>query len=154
MSVCACVCPRVCACVCVRVRVCVSVCVCVCPCLCVCVCVCVCVSVCRVCVCVCVCACVCADAVDVAARVAQYISGAALTHQLPIAEAMLTCKHRTYGSVSLQLHFIHCSTHYSLTQLFLQERRGLLPEVHSLHRGEERCTHTAHNIASFKIHLT
>uniref|UniRef100_A0A9J8CB07 Phosphofurin acidic cluster sorting protein 1 n=1 Tax=Cyprinus carpio carpio TaxID=630221 RepID=A0A9J8CB07_CYPCA len=35
------------------------------------------------------------DAVDVAARVAQYISGAALTHQLPIAEAMLTCKHRT-----------------------------------------------------------
>uniref|UniRef100_A0A671RFN9 Phosphofurin acidic cluster sorting protein 1-like n=1 Tax=Sinocyclocheilus anshuiensis TaxID=1608454 RepID=A0A671RFN9_9TELE len=35
------------------------------------------------------------DAVDVAVRVAQYISGAALTHQLPIAEAMLTCKHRT-----------------------------------------------------------
>uniref|UniRef100_A0A8C2GEU8 Phosphofurin acidic cluster sorting protein 1 n=1 Tax=Cyprinus carpio TaxID=7962 RepID=A0A8C2GEU8_CYPCA len=47
------------------------------------------------------------DAVDVAARVAQYISGAALTHQLPIAEAMLTCKHRTYGSVS----------HYSCTSL-------------------------------------
>uniref|UniRef100_A0A8C1X4Z6 Phosphofurin acidic cluster sorting protein 1 n=1 Tax=Cyprinus carpio TaxID=7962 RepID=A0A8C1X4Z6_CYPCA len=42
------------------------------------------------------------DAVDVAARVAQYISGAALTHQLPIAEAMLTCKHRTYDEDSYQ----------------------------------------------------
>ncbi|XP_042615354.1 phosphofurin acidic cluster sorting protein 1-like isoform X2 [Cyprinus carpio] len=42
------------------------------------------------------------DAVDVAARVAQYISGAALTHQLPIAEAMLTCKHRTRDEDSYQ----------------------------------------------------
>uniref|UniRef100_A0A8C1NI25 Phosphofurin acidic cluster sorting protein 1 n=1 Tax=Cyprinus carpio TaxID=7962 RepID=A0A8C1NI25_CYPCA len=41
-------------------------------------------------------------AVDVAARVAQYISGAALTHQLPIAEAMLTCKHRTRDEDSYQ----------------------------------------------------
>ncbi|XP_059361831.1 phosphofurin acidic cluster sorting protein 1-like [Carassius carassius] len=42
------------------------------------------------------------DAVDVAARVSQYISGAALTHQLPIAEAMLTCKHRTRDEDSYQ----------------------------------------------------
>ncbi|XP_016352688.1 phosphofurin acidic cluster sorting protein 1-like [Sinocyclocheilus anshuiensis] len=42
------------------------------------------------------------DAVDVAVRVAQYISGAALTHQLPIAEAMLTCKHRTRDEDSYQ----------------------------------------------------
>ncbi|XP_073764109.1 phosphofurin acidic cluster sorting protein 1 isoform X2 [Danio rerio] len=42
------------------------------------------------------------DSVDVAARVAQFISGAALTHQLPIAEAMLTCKHRTRDEDSYQ----------------------------------------------------
>ncbi|XP_067303482.1 phosphofurin acidic cluster sorting protein 1-like isoform X2 [Pseudorasbora parva] len=42
------------------------------------------------------------DALDVAARVAQYISGAALTHQLPIAEAMLTCKPRTKDEDSYQ----------------------------------------------------
>ncbi|XP_026110331.1 phosphofurin acidic cluster sorting protein 1-like [Carassius auratus] len=42
------------------------------------------------------------DAVDVAARVSQYISGAALTHQLPVAEAMLTCKHRTRDEDSYQ----------------------------------------------------
>uniref|UniRef100_A0A3B4C3Z0 Phosphofurin acidic cluster sorting protein 1 n=1 Tax=Pygocentrus nattereri TaxID=42514 RepID=A0A3B4C3Z0_PYGNA len=35
------------------------------------------------------------DVLDVAGRIAQYISEATLTHQLPIAEAMLTCKHRT-----------------------------------------------------------
>ncbi|XP_016892116.1 phosphofurin acidic cluster sorting protein 1 isoform X4 [Cynoglossus semilaevis] len=35
------------------------------------------------------------DQLDVAGRIAQYISGATVTHQLPIAEAMLTCKHRT-----------------------------------------------------------
>lgn len=34
------------------------------------------------------------DQLDVAGRIAQYISSATLTHQLPIAEAMLTCKHR------------------------------------------------------------
>ncbi|KAG1959162.1 phosphofurin acidic cluster sorting protein 1-like isoform X3 [Pimephales promelas] len=42
------------------------------------------------------------DAVDVASRVTQYISGAAHTHQLPIAEAMLTCKHRTRDEDSYQ----------------------------------------------------
>ncbi|XP_056604309.1 phosphofurin acidic cluster sorting protein 1 isoform X2 [Triplophysa dalaica] len=42
------------------------------------------------------------DLVDVAARIAQYISGAVLTHQLPIAEAMLTCKHRTRDEDSYQ----------------------------------------------------
>lgn len=36
------------------------------------------------------------DQLDVAARITQYISGATVTHQLPIAEAMLTCKHRTW----------------------------------------------------------
>uniref|UniRef100_A0AAY4A7S6 Phosphofurin acidic cluster sorting protein 1 n=1 Tax=Denticeps clupeoides TaxID=299321 RepID=A0AAY4A7S6_9TELE len=35
------------------------------------------------------------DVVDVASRIHQYVSGATITHQLPIAEAMLTCKHRT-----------------------------------------------------------
>ena len=44
---------------------------------------------------VCVCVCVCADQLDVAGRIAQYVGGATVTHQLPIAEAMLTCKHRT-----------------------------------------------------------
>ncbi|KAA0722962.1 Phosphofurin acidic cluster sorting protein 1 [Triplophysa tibetana] len=42
------------------------------------------------------------DLVDVAARIAHYISGAVLTHQLPIAEAMLTCKHRTRDEDSYQ----------------------------------------------------
>ncbi|XP_051567587.1 phosphofurin acidic cluster sorting protein 1-like isoform X2 [Myxocyprinus asiaticus] len=42
------------------------------------------------------------DLVDVAGRIAQYISGAVLTHQLPIAEAMLTCKHRTRDEDSYQ----------------------------------------------------
>lgn len=36
-----------------------------------------------------------ADFVDVAGRILQYINGSAVTHQLPIAEAMLTCKHKT-----------------------------------------------------------
>uniref|UniRef100_A0A667WTG4 Phosphofurin acidic cluster sorting protein 1 n=1 Tax=Myripristis murdjan TaxID=586833 RepID=A0A667WTG4_9TELE len=39
---------------------------------------------------------------DVAGRIAQYISGATVTHQLPIAEAMLTCKHRTRDEDSYQ----------------------------------------------------
>uniref|UniRef100_A0A665X062 Phosphofurin acidic cluster sorting protein 1 n=1 Tax=Echeneis naucrates TaxID=173247 RepID=A0A665X062_ECHNA len=34
--------------------------------------------------------------------IAQYISGATVTHQLPIAEAMLTCKHRTRDEDSYQ----------------------------------------------------
>lgn len=37
-----------------------------------------------------------------AGRIAQYISGATVTHQLPIAEAMLTCKHRTRDEDSYQ----------------------------------------------------
>uniref|UniRef100_A0AAZ3P8A5 Phosphofurin acidic cluster sorting protein 1 n=1 Tax=Oncorhynchus tshawytscha TaxID=74940 RepID=A0AAZ3P8A5_ONCTS len=39
---------------------------------------------------------------DVAGRISQYISGATVTHQLPIAEAMLTCKHRTHDEDSYQ----------------------------------------------------
>lgn len=35
-----------------------------------------------------------AEGVDVAGRIGQYIDGATVTHQLPIAEAMLTCKHK------------------------------------------------------------
>uniref|UniRef100_A0A8C6WYN6 Phosphofurin acidic cluster sorting protein 1 n=1 Tax=Neogobius melanostomus TaxID=47308 RepID=A0A8C6WYN6_9GOBI len=35
------------------------------------------------------------DQLDVGSRISQYLSGATVTHQLPIAEAMLTCKHRT-----------------------------------------------------------
>ncbi|XP_016111190.1 phosphofurin acidic cluster sorting protein 1-like [Sinocyclocheilus grahami] len=61
------------------------------------------------------------DAVDVAARVAQYISGAALTHQLPIAEAMLTCKHRTRDEDSYQkfIPFIGVSRNRTI-RYFLQ----------------------------------
>ncbi|XP_057712242.1 phosphofurin acidic cluster sorting protein 1-like isoform X2 [Corythoichthys intestinalis] len=42
------------------------------------------------------------DQLDVAGRIAQYINGATLAHQLPIAEAMLTCKHRTREEDSYQ----------------------------------------------------
>ncbi|XP_028840764.1 phosphofurin acidic cluster sorting protein 1 isoform X2 [Denticeps clupeoides] len=42
------------------------------------------------------------DVVDVASRIHQYVSGATITHQLPIAEAMLTCKHRTREEDSYQ----------------------------------------------------
>ncbi|KAM9406926.1 phosphofurin acidic cluster sorting protein 1 isoform 2-T2 [Salvelinus alpinus] len=42
------------------------------------------------------------DLLDVAGRISQYISGATVTHQLPIAEAMLTCKHRTHDEDSYQ----------------------------------------------------
>ncbi|KAM8900538.1 phosphofurin acidic cluster sorting protein 1 isoform 2-T2 [Spinachia spinachia] len=42
------------------------------------------------------------DQLDVAARISQYISGATVTHQLPIAEAMLTCKHKTRDEDSYQ----------------------------------------------------
>uniref|UniRef100_A0A6Q2WRR9 Phosphofurin acidic cluster sorting protein 1 n=1 Tax=Esox lucius TaxID=8010 RepID=A0A6Q2WRR9_ESOLU len=42
------------------------------------------------------------DMLDVAGRISQYISGATVTHQLPIAEAMLTCKHRTHDEDSYQ----------------------------------------------------
>uniref|UniRef100_A0A671VPF4 Phosphofurin acidic cluster sorting protein 1a n=1 Tax=Sparus aurata TaxID=8175 RepID=A0A671VPF4_SPAAU len=36
------------------------------------------------------------DPVGVAARVSQYLSGAAVSHLCPISEAMLTCKHKRY----------------------------------------------------------
>ncbi|KAM3857363.1 phosphofurin acidic cluster sorting protein 1 [Diretmus argenteus] len=42
------------------------------------------------------------DQLDVAGRISQYISGATVTHQLPIAEAMLTCKHRMRDEDSYQ----------------------------------------------------
>uniref|UniRef100_A0A8C6PGX1 Phosphofurin acidic cluster sorting protein 1 n=1 Tax=Nothobranchius furzeri TaxID=105023 RepID=A0A8C6PGX1_NOTFU len=42
------------------------------------------------------------DQLDVAGRINQYINGASVTHQLPIAEAMLTCKHRTREEDSYQ----------------------------------------------------
>lgn len=31
---------------------------------------------------------------DVVGRIVQYVGGASVTHQLPVAEAMLTCKHK------------------------------------------------------------
>lgn len=34
------------------------------------------------------------EQLDVVGRVMQYVSGAAATHQLPVAEAMLTCRHK------------------------------------------------------------
>uniref|UniRef100_A0A673Y149 Phosphofurin acidic cluster sorting protein 1a n=1 Tax=Salmo trutta TaxID=8032 RepID=A0A673Y149_SALTR len=43
-----------------------------------------------------------ADGVDVAGRISQYISSVSVTHQLPIAEAMLTCKYKTYDEDSYQ----------------------------------------------------
>ncbi|XP_043931822.1 phosphofurin acidic cluster sorting protein 1 [Protopterus annectens] len=42
------------------------------------------------------------ECVDVVGRLTQYISGASVSHQLPIAEAMLTCKHRTRDEDSYQ----------------------------------------------------
>ncbi|XP_076835480.1 phosphofurin acidic cluster sorting protein 1a isoform X2 [Brachyhypopomus gauderio] len=45
----------------------------------------------------------CAEGVDVAGRICQYISGASVTHQLPIAEAMLTCKNKTQDDDSCQI---------------------------------------------------
>ncbi|XP_066502171.1 phosphofurin acidic cluster sorting protein 1a isoform X4 [Hoplias malabaricus] len=39
---------------------------------------------------------------DVANRICQYINGASITHQLPIAEAMLTCKQRMQDDDSCQ----------------------------------------------------
>ncbi|XP_030638011.1 phosphofurin acidic cluster sorting protein 1a [Chanos chanos] len=40
--------------------------------------------------------------VDVTGRISQYICGAVVTHQLPIAEAMLTCKNKTHDEDSCQ----------------------------------------------------
>uniref|UniRef100_M4A1Z1 Phosphofurin acidic cluster sorting protein 1 n=1 Tax=Xiphophorus maculatus TaxID=8083 RepID=M4A1Z1_XIPMA len=42
------------------------------------------------------------DQLDISGRISQYISGASVTHQLPIAEAMLTCKHKTREEESYQ----------------------------------------------------
>uniref|UniRef100_A0AAZ3QKG1 Phosphofurin acidic cluster sorting protein 1 n=1 Tax=Oncorhynchus tshawytscha TaxID=74940 RepID=A0AAZ3QKG1_ONCTS len=42
------------------------------------------------------------NGVDVAARIRQYISGVSVTHQLPIAEAMLTCENKRYDEDSYQ----------------------------------------------------
>lgn len=35
-----------------------------------------------------------AEQLDVVGRVMQYVNGAGVTHQLPVAEAMLTCRHK------------------------------------------------------------
>ncbi|XP_053334826.1 phosphofurin acidic cluster sorting protein 1a isoform X4 [Clarias gariepinus] len=43
-----------------------------------------------------------AECVDVAGRIGQYIDGATVTYQLPIAEAMLTCKHKMQDDDSYQ----------------------------------------------------
>ncbi|KAK3524313.1 hypothetical protein QTP70_027881 [Hemibagrus guttatus] len=43
-----------------------------------------------------------AEGVDVTGRIGQYIDGAMVTHQLPIAEAMLTCKHKLQEDDSCQ----------------------------------------------------
>uniref|UniRef100_A0A4W5JX68 Phosphofurin acidic cluster sorting protein 1a n=1 Tax=Hucho hucho TaxID=62062 RepID=A0A4W5JX68_9TELE len=43
-----------------------------------------------------------ADGVDVAGRIRQYISSVSVTHQLPIAEAMLTCEYKRYDEDSYQ----------------------------------------------------
>ncbi len=47
-----------------------------------------------------------ADFVDVAGRILQYINGSTVTHQLPIAEAMLTCKHKTLVRWFLPSHHL------------------------------------------------
>ncbi|XP_067328556.1 phosphofurin acidic cluster sorting protein 1 isoform X1 [Anolis sagrei] len=42
------------------------------------------------------------DSLDVVGRIMQYINGANVTHQLPVAEAMLTCKHKFQDEDSYQ----------------------------------------------------
>ncbi|XP_069750221.1 phosphofurin acidic cluster sorting protein 1-like [Narcine bancroftii] len=42
------------------------------------------------------------DALDVVGRIMQYITGAQVSHQLPIAEAMLTCKYKSHEDDSYQ----------------------------------------------------
>nr|XP_014348469.1 PREDICTED: phosphofurin acidic cluster sorting protein 1 [Latimeria chalumnae] len=42
------------------------------------------------------------DTLDVGGRIMQYITGASVSHQLPIAEAMLTCKHKSRDEDSYQ----------------------------------------------------
>ncbi|XP_043826881.1 phosphofurin acidic cluster sorting protein 1 isoform X1 [Dromiciops gliroides] len=43
-----------------------------------------------------------AESLDVVGRVMQYVSGAGVTHQLPVAEAMLTCRHKFQDEDSYQ----------------------------------------------------
>ncbi|XP_074087123.1 phosphofurin acidic cluster sorting protein 1 isoform X2 [Macrotis lagotis] len=42
------------------------------------------------------------ESLDVVGRVMQYMSGAGVTHQLPVAEAMLTCRHKFQDEDSYQ----------------------------------------------------
>ncbi|XP_072495257.1 phosphofurin acidic cluster sorting protein 1 isoform X1 [Notamacropus eugenii] len=42
------------------------------------------------------------EPLDVVGRVMQYVSGAGVTHQLPVAEAMLTCRHKFQDEDSYQ----------------------------------------------------
>ncbi|XP_074132363.1 phosphofurin acidic cluster sorting protein 1 [Sminthopsis crassicaudata] len=42
------------------------------------------------------------ESLDVVGRVMQYVSGAGVTHQLPVAEAMLTCRHKFQDEDSYQ----------------------------------------------------
>ncbi|XP_015685132.2 phosphofurin acidic cluster sorting protein 1-like, partial [Protobothrops mucrosquamatus] len=42
------------------------------------------------------------DPLDVVGRITQYVNGANVTHQLPVAEAMLTCKHKFQDEDSYQ----------------------------------------------------
>uniref|UniRef100_A0A671SEP9 Phosphofurin acidic cluster sorting protein 1-like n=1 Tax=Sinocyclocheilus anshuiensis TaxID=1608454 RepID=A0A671SEP9_9TELE len=53
-----------------------------------------------------------ADFVNVAGRILQYINGSTVTHQFPIAEAMLTCKHKMQDDDSYQnfVPFVGVST--------------------------------------------
>lgn len=52
--------------------------------------------------------CVCvADAVGAAARVSQYLDGAAVSHLCPISEAMLTCRHKRSVRVVSQTCLCH-----------------------------------------------
>uniref|UniRef100_A0A2K6TDW6 Phosphofurin acidic cluster sorting protein 1 n=1 Tax=Saimiri boliviensis boliviensis TaxID=39432 RepID=A0A2K6TDW6_SAIBB len=52
------------------------------------------------------------EQLDVVGRVMQYVNGAATTHQLPVAEAMLTCRHKFPDEDSYQkfIPFIGVST--------------------------------------------
>uniref|UniRef100_A0A6J0TWS3 Phosphofurin acidic cluster sorting protein 1 isoform X2 n=1 Tax=Pogona vitticeps TaxID=103695 RepID=A0A6J0TWS3_9SAUR len=43
-----------------------------------------------------------AEPLDIVGRIMQYVSGANVTHQLPVAEAMLTCKHKFQDEDSYQ----------------------------------------------------
>uniref|UniRef100_F7AKC0 Phosphofurin acidic cluster sorting protein 1 n=1 Tax=Monodelphis domestica TaxID=13616 RepID=F7AKC0_MONDO len=55
------------------------------------------------------------ESLDVVGRVMQYVSGAGVTHQLPVAEAMLTCRHKFQDEDSYQkfIPFIGVSPPYA-----------------------------------------